>query len=129
MHTHAHTRTHTHTQTSVKLTHAHMPAHIHTCMDTHTCTHIHADACTRSLAHSRTNTNAPTQAKKILSANSEAPINIECIMDDKDVRGSITREAFEKLIEPVISKLKKPLDEVRVDGGRGGGVKMAVVLA
>ncbi len=29
-----------------------------------------------------------SQLKKILSANPEAPLNIECIMDDKDVRVS-----------------------------------------
>ncbi len=34
------------------------------------------------------------QLKKILSANAEAPLNIECIMDDKDVRVRHTHTQF-----------------------------------
>jgi heat shock protein 4 len=35
--------------------------------------------------------------KKILSANPEAPLAIECIMDEVDVKSSMTREKMEEL--------------------------------
>ncbi|WCJ18616.1 heat shock protein 91 [Euphorbia peplus] len=33
--------------------------------------------------------------KKFLSANPAAPLNIECLMEEKDVRGFIKRDEFE----------------------------------
>ncbi|KAJ0966157.1 hypothetical protein J5N97_027295 [Dioscorea zingiberensis] len=53
--------------------------------------------------------------KKVLSANAEAPISIECLMDEKDVRGFIKREEFEKLaagfLERVLVPCKKALED------------------
>ncbi|KAF9626254.1 hypothetical protein IFM89_031646 [Coptis chinensis] len=39
--------------------------------------------------------------KKMLSANPEAPLNIECLMDEKDVRGFIKRDEFEDISIPI----------------------------
>ncbi|KAF4394583.1 hypothetical protein F8388_020408, partial [Cannabis sativa] len=56
--------------------------------------------------------------KKVLSANAEAPLNIECLMDEKDVRGFIKREEFEKLtwglLERIVVPCKKALADARL---------------
>ncbi|XP_024979378.1 heat shock 70 kDa protein 15-like [Cynara cardunculus var. scolymus] len=49
--------------------------------------------------------------KKVLSANPEAPLNIECLMDDKDVRGFIKRDEFEQISTPILERVKKPLEK------------------
>ncbi|KAF9914657.1 adenyl-nucleotide exchange factor sse1 [Lobosporangium transversale] len=53
--------------------------------------------------------------KKVLSANSEAPLNIESIMEDRDVSSMMKRSEFEELAKDLISRceapLKKALDE------------------
>ncbi|KAI7748651.1 hypothetical protein M8C21_012451, partial [Ambrosia artemisiifolia] len=49
--------------------------------------------------------------KKVLSANPEAPMNIECLMDDKDVRGFIKRDEFEQISAPILERVKKPLEK------------------
>ncbi|KAC9514760.1 hypothetical protein R6Q59_012987 [Mikania micrantha] len=47
--------------------------------------------------------------KKVLSANPEAPMNIECLMDDKDVRGFIKRDEFEQISTSILERVKAPL--------------------
>lgn len=49
--------------------------------------------------------------KKMLSANSEAPLNIECLMDEKDVRGFMKRDDFEQLSLPILERVRGPLDK------------------
>ncbi|XP_014522749.1 heat shock 70 kDa protein 16 [Vigna radiata var. radiata] len=46
--------------------------------------------------------------KKVLSANLEAPLNIECLMDEKDVKGFISREEFEKLASGLLERVSIP---------------------
>ncbi|XP_054781449.1 heat shock 70 kDa protein 15-like [Prosopis cineraria] len=55
--------------------------------------------------------------KKMLSANPEAPLNIECLMDEKDVRGFIKRDEFEKLSVPILERVKKPLENALAEAG------------
>ena len=55
--------------------------------------------------------------KKTLSANPKGNVTVECIMDDKDVSGTIEREVFEKLAEDLVEKLKVPLKKVMADSG------------
>ncbi|XVF74602.1 hypothetical protein PTKIN_Ptkin13bG0125200 [Pterospermum kingtungense] len=55
--------------------------------------------------------------KKVLSANPEAPLNIECLMDEKDVRGFIKREEFEQLSAPILQRVKRPLEKALADAG------------
>ncbi|KAL3528783.1 hypothetical protein ACH5RR_008105 [Cinchona calisaya] len=57
--------------------------------------------------------------KKVLSANPEAPLNIECLMDEKDVRGFIKREEFEQISIPILERVKKPLEKALADAGLG----------
>jgi len=47
--------------------------------------------------------------KKILSANPEAPLNVECIMEDQDVSSHLTRDKFEELAAGILSRVTKPL--------------------
>ncbi|PKA64524.1 Heat shock 70 kDa protein 14 [Apostasia shenzhenica] len=55
--------------------------------------------------------------KKMLSANPEAPLNIECLMDEKDVRGFIKREEFEQISVPILERVKGPLEKALLDAG------------
>ncbi|XP_058192437.1 heat shock 70 kDa protein 14-like isoform X2 [Rhododendron vialii] len=49
--------------------------------------------------------------KRVLSANPEAPLNIECLMEEKDVKGFIKRENFEKISIPILERVRKPLEK------------------
>lgn len=49
--------------------------------------------------------------KKILSANSAAPLNIESLMDDKDVRATLKREELEELVKPLLDRVTVPLEQ------------------
>lgn len=55
--------------------------------------------------------------KKVLSANAEAPLNIECLMDEKDVRGYIKRDEFEQISVPILERVKGPLEKALSDAG------------
>ncbi|KAF6172862.1 hypothetical protein GIB67_035416 [Kingdonia uniflora] len=55
--------------------------------------------------------------KKVLSANPVAPCNIECLMDDKDVRGFIKRDEFEQISIPILERVKGPLERALSDAG------------
>ncbi|XP_072999298.1 heat shock 70 kDa protein 15-like [Typha latifolia] len=55
--------------------------------------------------------------KKMLSANPEAPLNVECLMDEKDVRGFIKREEFEQISVPILERVKGPLETALTDAG------------
>jgi heat shock 70kDa protein 4 len=55
--------------------------------------------------------------KKMLSANSEAPIGIECLMDDKDVKGFMKRDEFEKLSGPILDRVLEPLNKAVAESG------------
>ncbi|KAJ1261994.1 hypothetical protein BS78_09G072400 [Paspalum vaginatum] len=55
--------------------------------------------------------------KKMLSANPEAPLNIECLMDEKDVRGFIKREEFERISTSVLERVKGPLEKALAEAG------------
>ena len=54
---------------------------------------------------------AVEKLKKILSANAQAPISIESLMDDKDVRGSLKREELEQLVQPLLDRVTAPLEQ------------------
>ncbi|KAI5065278.1 hypothetical protein GOP47_0019973 [Adiantum capillus-veneris] len=54
--------------------------------------------------------------KKVLSANAEAPLNIECLMDEKDVRGFMKREDFEKLAQPMLERVRALCERALAEG-------------
>lgn len=49
--------------------------------------------------------------KKVLSANAMAPINIESLMNDVDVRGMMKREEMEELVKPLLERATVPLEQ------------------
>ena len=49
--------------------------------------------------------------KKVLSANAGAPINIESLMNDVDVRGFLKREELEELMKPLLERAHIPLEQ------------------
>lgn len=55
--------------------------------------------------------------KKMLSANPEAPLNIECLMDEKDVRGFMKRDMFEEISAPILQRVKAPLEKALAEAG------------
>jgi heat shock 70kDa protein 4 len=60
---------------------------------------------------------AVEKMKKILSANAQAPLNIESLMDDKDVRGMLKREELEALIQPLLDRVTAPLEQALKEAG------------
>lgn len=53
--------------------------------------------------------------KKVLSANAGAPLNIECLMNGKDVNGFIKREEFEKLSSVLLERIRIPCQKALAD--------------
>ncbi|MQM10433.1 hypothetical protein Taro_043327 [Colocasia esculenta] len=66
--------------------------------------------------------------KKVLSANAEAPISFECLMDEKDVKGFIKREDFERqssdLLERMLVPCKKALADAKLSLDRIQSVEL-----
>jgi len=57
------------------------------------------------------------RTKKILSANNEAPVNVECLMEDEDFSSTMNRNDFEKMCEPMMDRVKKVLEDAKVASG------------
>ncbi|KAI0665859.1 heat shock protein [Trametes maxima] len=57
------------------------------------------------------------RVKKVLSANAEAPLNVESIMNDVDATSRLTREEYEELIAPVLDRLEAPLKQALAESG------------
>lgn len=58
---------------------------------------------------------AAEKLKKILSANQQAPINIESLMNDVDVATMMKREELEALVEPLLKRVHIPLEQALAD--------------
>jgi heat shock 70kDa protein 4 len=54
---------------------------------------------------------AAEKLKKILSANLQAPLNIESLMNDIDVHTMMKREELEALVEPLLNRVHVPLEQ------------------
>jgi len=54
---------------------------------------------------------AAEKMKKILSANLQAPLNIESLMNDVDVSAMMKREELEALVEPLLLRAHVPLEQ------------------
>jgi heat shock 70kDa protein 4 len=52
---------------------------------------------------------AAEKCKKVLSANPQSPVNIESIMDDKDVATIVTRTDFEEWATETLVRVEEPL--------------------
>lgn len=56
-------------------------------------------------------TAAAEKTKKILSANQQAPVNIESLMNDIDASTMVTRQEFEAMVEPLLNRTHIPLEQ------------------
>ena len=56
-------------------------------------------------------TAAAEKMKKILSANLQAPMNIESLMNDIDVHGVMKRDELEELLQPLLNRVTAPLEQ------------------
>ncbi|KAF8544832.1 heat shock protein 70 family, partial [Trichophaea hybrida] len=54
---------------------------------------------------------AVEKLKKVLSANAQAPINVESVMNDVDASSMLKRENLEELIQPLLDRVTVPLEE------------------
>lgn len=54
---------------------------------------------------------AAERMKKVLSANQVAPMSIESLMEDIDVRSVVKREELEAMIKPYLDRVTVPLDQ------------------
>jgi heat shock protein 4 len=53
---------------------------------------------------------AIAKTRKTLTVNREASISVESLMDDEDLNHNLTRDEFEKIIEPVLTKFRTLLN-------------------
>jgi len=60
---------------------------------------------------------AVMKTKKILSANNEAGITCECLMEDEDFASHVTRADLEKMCEPAMERAKKVLESALAASG------------
>lgn len=58
---------------------------------------------------------AAEKLKKVLSANQQAPLNIESLMNDIDVHAMITRQEFEAMAEPLLNRIHATLAQALAD--------------
>ncbi|EAS31382.2 hsp88-like protein [Coccidioides immitis RS] len=58
---------------------------------------------------------AAEKLKKILSANVSAPLSIECLMDDVDVKAFVKREEMEEMVRPLLDRVTVPLEQALAD--------------
>ncbi|CAL1706042.1 unnamed protein product [Somion occarium] len=57
------------------------------------------------------------RVKKVLSANAEAPLNVESIVNDVDASSRLNREEFEELIAPILERIEAPIKQAIADSG------------
>ncbi|KAE8351132.1 heat shock protein 70 family [Aspergillus coremiiformis] len=55
---------------------------------------------------------AAEKMKKVLSANPAAPMSIESLMEDVDVRTIVKREELEAMVQPVLDRVTGPIEQV-----------------
>lgn len=55
--------------------------------------------------------------KKVLSANTQAPFNIESLMNDVDVSSLMTREELEGYIQPLVDQINVPIEDALKQAG------------
>jgi heat shock protein 4 len=80
------------------------------------------------------------KCKKVLSANAEATINVESLLNDRDLGDKITRDEFAQLATPLYARLLAPVHKVLEDAKlqpsdikdcelMGGSSRMPVVFS
>jgi heat shock 70kDa protein 4 len=67
------------------------------------------------------------KVKRVLSANAQATLHIECLMDDVDVSGRMERDEFEELAKPLVARLNAVCARAIADAGLAEGEKLLSV--
>lgn len=67
------------------------------------------------------------KVKKVLSTNAEAPLNIECLMNDIDVKGHMKREDLETIAAPLLDRIRAVCERAIADAKLKEGEKLAAV--
>lgn len=65
--------------------------------------------------------------KKILSTNPQGLLNMECLMDDVDVRGQITRDELMEVAEPLLGKIRAVCEKAIRGAKLASGEKLTAV--
>mmetsp|Transcript_40708 Transcript_40708/g.120723 ORF Transcript_40708/g.120723 Transcript_40708/m.120723 type:complete len:839 (+) Transcript_40708:102-2618(+) len=60
---------------------------------------------------------AVSKTKKILSANYEAPVNVECLMEDEDFSSQMTRADLETMCAPAMARVRAVLESALAASG------------
>ncbi|ODV87545.1 hypothetical protein CANARDRAFT_174579 [[Candida] arabinofermentans NRRL YB-2248] len=60
---------------------------------------------------------AAEKLKKVLSANTQAPINIESVMNDVDVSAQLSRDELEEMVKPLLERIHVPIEEALATAG------------
>ncbi|KAJ6145507.1 Hsp70 chaperone Hsp88 [Penicillium chermesinum] len=68
------------------------------------------DIRTNGKAWSRT-VAAAEKMKKVMSANPQAPMSIESLMEDTDVRAMVKRDELEDMVRPLLDRVTVPLEQ------------------
>jgi len=56
---------------------------------------------------------AVTKTKKVLSANFEAGVNVECLMEDEDFASNMNRDDFERMCQPMMDRVRAVIEGVK----------------
>jgi hypoxia up-regulated 1 len=57
------------------------------------------------------------KAKHVLSANNEIPVHVESVQDDIPLSTHVTRDLLEKLSEPLLKRVTKPIEDCLATAG------------
>jgi len=63
---------------------------------------------------------AVTKTKKILSANMEAQLSVECLMEDEDFGSTMTRDVFLEMCKPMMDRVSAVLEGAKAAAAAAG---------
>jgi heat shock 70kDa protein 4 len=67
------------------------------------------------------------KVKKVLSANAQAPANVECLVGDDDFKSKMSRDDFQTLTEPLIARIRAVCERAIADAGLEADEKLLSV--
>lgn len=56
---------------------------------------------------------AVTKTKKVLSANFQAPVSVECLMEDEDFGSDMNRDDFERMCQPMMERVRAVIEGIK----------------
>lgn len=58
------------------------------------------------------------KVRKLLTSNKQADVNCEALMEDEDLRRTLSRDELEELIAPTVQKFRECLEEAVARSGK-----------